>query len=165
MEVKTTYMPKHDEIHLHISADIGHIHKFIPVEALDTWEPKKELAHLDAVAIYEATMEVANAYQEIGISVSMTASKLQDYLKMSAELIGASYNNFSSESKKLPGMDKVANCPVRIDGVFECRENMSLYALIQHINDNHKWSREDIASWLRTLPFDLTFKSTDPDKA
>ena len=33
-----------------------------------------------------------------------------------------------------------------------------LYAVIAHLNDHHKWTRERIADWLEALPLDLTLK-------
>jgi hypothetical protein len=32
-----------------------------------------------------------------------------------------------------------------------------LYKMIQHLNDSHELSREEIADWLETLDVDLTF--------
>ena len=33
----------------------------------------------------------------------------------------------------------------------DCRKTLSLAAIMEHLNDDHKWSREDIAQWLETL--------------
>jgi hypothetical protein len=40
----------------------------------------------------------------------------------------------------------VRTCPV--DG---CRKKLVLAALIVHINDAHRWSREQIATWLEAV--------------
>jgi hypothetical protein len=40
-------------------------------------------------------------------------------------------------------LDTVKPCPQ--DG---CRKHISLDALLVHLNDDHRWSRERIASWL-----------------
>jgi hypothetical protein len=32
----------------------------------------------------------------------------------------------------------------------------TVWSMIQHLNDRHKWKREDIADWLETLDLDLT---------
>ena len=40
----------------------------------------------------------------------------------------------------------VRRCPV--DG---CKKKLVLSALIVHINDEHRWSREQIATWLEAI--------------
>lgn len=53
-------------------------------------------------------------------------------------------------------------CPV--DEKCDYREKMNLSQAIQHLNDEHCWSREAIAYWLDTLDVDLTFKrEAEPD--
>src|SRR5258708_7077453 len=44
-------------------------------------------------------------------------------------------------------LDTVKPCPA--DG---CKKRLSLAALMVHLNDDHRWSREDIASWLAGEP-------------
>jgi hypothetical protein len=46
-------------------------------------------------------------------------------------------------------LDTVKACPV--DG---CKKKIFLAALIVHLNDDHRWSREDVADWLAgtTIP-------------
>ena len=41
----------------------------------------------------------------------------------------------------------VRKCP----GGDGCRKTLSLAAILVHLNDDHKWSREQIAGWLDTL--------------
>ena len=41
----------------------------------------------------------------------------------------------------------VRKCP----GGDGCRKSLSLAAIMVHLNDDHKWSREQIASWLDDL--------------
>jgi len=40
-------------------------------------------------------------------------------------------------------LDTVKPCPAE-----DCRKRISLAALIVHLNDDHRWTREDIAAWL-----------------
>ena len=54
--------------------------------------------------------------------------------------------------------------PTRMDRFFHCLENVSkrcpagcrkkvpIAALIVHLNDDHRWTREQIADWLRGAP-------------
>ena len=54
--------------------------------------------------------------------------------------------------------------PTRMDRFFHCLENVSkrcpagcrkqvpIAALIVHLNDDHRWTREQIADWLRGVP-------------
>ena len=41
----------------------------------------------------------------------------------------------------------VRKCP----GGDGCKKSLSLAAILVHLNDDHKWSREQIASWLDNL--------------
>jgi hypothetical protein len=41
----------------------------------------------------------------------------------------------------------VRKCP----GGDGCKKTLSLASILVHLNDDHKWSRERIASWLDTL--------------
>jgi hypothetical protein len=41
----------------------------------------------------------------------------------------------------------VRKCP----GGDGCKKTLSLAAIMVHLNDDHKWSREDIAQWIETL--------------
>ena len=51
----------------------------------------------------------------------------------------------------LPGIDWMhAECP-------DCHDvHRQLVHIIVHLNDDHRWSRNDIADWLETLDWDLT---------
>ena len=41
----------------------------------------------------------------------------------------------------------VRKCP----GGDDCKKTLSLAAIMVHLNDHHKWSREEIAGWLEGL--------------
>ncbi len=54
-------------------------------------------------------------------------------------------------------------CPGLRDASAICPDcgtagTVPISTLIPHINDSHKWTRERIADWLDTLPFDLSIK-------
>jgi hypothetical protein len=57
-------------------------------------------------------------------------------------------------SHELPGVKEWTIAPC------ECHKDKSdsIYALIVHLNDYCKWSRDQIADWLESLDVDLTFK-------
>ena len=55
--------------------------------------------------------------------------------------------------------------PLHLERVFDCLENtlrhcpidgcpksLMLASVIVHLNDDHEWSREQIADWLQTIP-------------
>jgi len=44
-------------------------------------------------------------------------------------------------------LDVVKKCPGE-----GCKKRLSLAAVIVHLNDDHKWTREEIASWLEEEP-------------
>jgi hypothetical protein len=59
--------------------------------------------------------------------------------------------------KAIPGLKGAeTKCPVK-----DCQSYsgpVEIVCLVQHLNDSkHRWSREDIASWLETLDADLSF--------
>lgn len=58
-------------------------------------------------------------------------------------------------SKALPALSKQVLSPCDHDGVD------LLEAVIIHLNDRHKWSREQIADWLDSLDVDLAFPVPD----
>lgn len=59
---------------------------------------------------------------------------------------------------KIPALSEYeTKCPVELD----CKRSYNKYPLssiIIHLNDLHKWTREEIADWLESLPVDLRFK-------
>lgn len=60
------------------------------------------------------------------------------------------------------GMDeRVPYCPAADDPHCECDgmyNSVSLHNMVIHLNDDHKWSRENIADWIETLDIDTTEK-------
>ena len=44
-----------------------------------------------------------------------------------------------------------------------CGWEDSVWNMIQHLNDDHKWGRERIADWLDTLDLDLEFRLPEED--
>lgn len=50
----------------------------------------------------------------------------------------------SNLARQLPGMDQKEIHPVT-------KSNDILFFIIQDLNDNHKWTREEIADWIETL--------------
>lgn len=57
----------------------------------------------------------------------------------------------NQKAKNLPGIDKSVKHPV--SGRYT-----ELYFTIMDLNDNHRWTREQIADWIETLDIDTTFK-------
>lgn len=64
----------------------------------------------------------------------------------------------------LPGLRDISTCP---DSEEECSllirgsgHNLvgRVGSLIVHLNDDHKWRREQIADWLDSLDLDLSFR-------
>lgn len=62
----------------------------------------------------------------------------------------------------LPDLATEAACPTPKDDKFNfgisCGTRLSLWYMIQHLNDHHEWSREQIADWLETLDVNITFQ-------
>ena len=68
----------------------------------------------------------------------------------------------ASLSKQLPGVDAIVVCPACTVTDSPPWEK-SLWYIIQHLNDQHEWSRERIADFLDELPdeIDITFKTKE----
>lgn len=91
-----------------------------------------------------------------------------DYIK----LMGKESKDPSVMSRRLPGMDHMERCPARDSDPKRCLtqylygSKATLWNMIQHLNDHHKWTREgEIADWLDKLhddgKVDLSFKTPD----
>lgn len=75
-------------------------------------------------------------------------------------VVGKVYDFPSSESVEsqvstiknaIPDIDKVVKMPLVCQEEELCVKSRSVWYAIQHLNDFHKWSREDIASWLEEI--------------
>lgn len=62
--------------------------------------------------------------------------------------------------KMIPGLREEFSCPHKTCTNVYMEQN-KLFVLIQHVNDAHKWTREEIADWLESLDVDLAFKVVD----
>lgn len=69
-------------------------------------------------------------------------------------------NSLSAQAQQLqkmmPALLEKVGCPVKDCEVMESTDNL-LWFVIQHCNDYHKMTRQDIADWLETLDVDLSF--------
>jgi len=51
-------------------------------------------------------------------------------------------------------------CPVKGHlGGADCSHSNDVMRIVVHLNDNHRWTREQVADWLETLDVDLSFPS------
>lgn len=64
-------------------------------------------------------------------------------------------------SHKLPGMLEKVDCPACNKQVYSTTD---LRNQIIHLNDTHKWTRNQVADWLETLDIDLAFKVDNSEK-
>lgn len=77
---------------------------------------------------------------------------------------GVGTASVSTLARTLPAVnDFTTKCPVE-----DCTSHQTLYYLVQHVNDDHKWTRESIADWLDDLHdtgiVDLSFKVKDTEE-
>lgn len=73
-----------------------------------------------------------------------------------AKASGSTYSSGIPQEKLktvVPGLSQTVVCP-------ECAITKSLWEVVQHINDGHKWDFKAIADWLETLDVDIKFKNT-----
>lgn len=96
-------------------------------------------------------------------------SKLRESMNLTSESISFMVNqfrvfpdacgefpqtDFEELSASLPGSHVSVDCPV----CDKSPHRELLPDIIIHINDEHHWTREQIADWLETLDIDLEFK-------
>lgn len=61
-------------------------------------------------------------------------------------------------ARLLPGLDAPTHCPVTNGQCDNPGAASTVRGAVVHLNDNHRWTREQIADWLDTLDVDLAFK-------
>lgn len=59
--------------------------------------------------------------------------------------------------KLFPALMEIVNCPV-CGRLNNKHKQMSLDRMIIHLNDEHQWTREQVADWLESLDIDLGMK-------
>lgn len=94
----------------------------------------------------------------------------------SATFVSTFYSNYpagdyditpvSTLAKQLPGMDYMTFCPdkgcvLALSSPGISGDGFTLYGMIQHLNDHHKWTRDEIADWVETLDCDINFKTKE----
>lgn len=114
-------------------------------------------------------IKMNQAYMNGGLSSVIKEWSMQfDKVSYNTNAISSGFIDYSSKettaslSKQLPGVDAIVICPactVQDSPLWEKK----LWYVIQHLNDQHEWSRESIADWLDTLPdeIDITFKTKE----
>lgn len=129
------------------------------IASIDTKEKYLQMAN----ALQDVIIEMKSLIKSVNLTVGIIDHKM-------VELTDS--NNFNSLSAQLPAMKEMVLCPrkgeVTKDSIYgsECKAvPNALWNVIQHLNDDHRLTREEIADWVRTLPFDTTFKNPNMDKA
>lgn len=132
-----------------------------------------------AVAMASPVLKSLN-YKELGAladSLERKMSQVNDKLKKCAAEIekmaaaleangipdGLSKDAAEGLPKLIPDIQTRIDCPgpnLRPTHHKDCsRKHLELFDAIMHLNDEHKWSREQIADWLDALDLDLSFPS------
>lgn len=63
-----------------------------------------------------------------------------------------------------PGIAALARCPAQgtpvatIDAALLCSRPGAVAGIAMHLNDHHRWTREQVADWMETLDIDLSIK-------
>jgi hypothetical protein len=77
---------------------------------------------------------------------------LQASMNNVEQAIAIQYTIQTELPKLFPSLRSKISCP-------DCGRIYDLANMIQHLNDDHKWSREDIASWLETSGIDIKLRA------
>lgn len=67
-------------------------------------------------------------------------------LAAACEAVGLDYHESGSSVSAFPILDTYISCPS-----CGCRDSRLGYVIAQHLNDNHRWTRERIADWVATI--------------
>lgn len=108
--------------------------------------------------IAESIGSATKAMQELHVTTTNFNDKWMEFV--SDGMYGWEINEDGSLvglSRKLPGVMEQTKYPCNCK--FD--EEECLWEIIQHLNDDHHWTRNRIADWLETLDIDLEFKGGD----
>lgn len=72
-----------------------------------------------------------------------------------SQQVFAGHTVVSELVRMIPDLEKTVLCPVIVEDTFF--GPVSLVNVVMHLNDDHKWTREQIADWLDTLDLNLRF--------
>lgn len=123
-------------------------------------------------------------WKEIGYTTDASMVSYQDFTnhyefplqpkgwaktEITANLLSGAINPVSdpaSLSHMLPGItERVSHPALKVEdhypGCTIVGNVHTIRQLVMHLNDDHKWTREEIADWLDTLDVDLAFKSPE----
>lgn len=88
-----------------------------------------------------------------GIDNVLNSHNVYHEIELTGTVKPVQANSFSTKARELPGMEYVpGGCPS--DDVKKKCANSSkwiLFYVVQHLNDEHKWTREQISDWLDEL--------------
>lgn len=85
----------------------------------------------------------------------------------------AGHSSIAQIANTLPGVMEEVPHPAKLSPEERCqwegdpesdfltKHKVRIKTLIMHLNDSHKWTREQIADWLETLDVDLSFKTKE----
>lgn len=124
----------------------------------------EEMIH--SVGIDYIRMYVENVYDDIHPkAVDYTVSQIKSIMgspveeykdySISSYSVDKQENEVAKASRSLPGMLTLVETPdadcARICAQGWGRNELSLWRMIQHLNDGHQWTRERIADWIDEL--------------
>ena len=159
--------------------------KAIPKKSLDTLLKAPSNEHSKMVDskrfLYGvASMLAGKLAEDSGLDVEFLTNCIKKFAKPDHNLVtdvstGGVITGFGlqEEASKLPGVDQIAVCPALHEEYMRIpnhrksvctRTSAPIYSLVIHLNDGHRWTREQIADWLDKLyeqGVDLAFKDAE----
>jgi hypothetical protein len=116
----------------------------------------------------EIHMLLWERYPEHKVTLHEVYLRLTNKLGVAPTVLIAMESGASAElahkSESLPGADLITQCPIP-DPWKRCDRRRSLHKIVIHLNDTHKWTRDQIADWLDGLydqgMTDLAFKESN----
>lgn len=130
----------------------------IAAEVLASGMSDKELLEYIDTQIGHEKQEFFKAKMEI-INYYLDKPSLLTVQKIIGQVEQQQQGGVSDLAKALPGVNTKVKCPAcNKKGTVSEFSERTVWGQVQHLNDNHKWSRNAIADWTESLDVDLEFK-------
>lgn len=143
--------------------DSGYPYKTFPTSQKITIDQDKSYEQMNAQSLFfgKEYSYSAMEWKDIGYTTSKDLG-FQPLSKAPSSSSGA-----DAAVSSLPGLTATVKHPpikendLLPDCVWSNHDNTNLRNMIIHLNDSHRWTREEVADWLETLDVDLRFKSPE----
>jgi hypothetical protein len=136
------------------------VHHILDVKHMFMSQFKEQVAALYDIPGFVKQQIVQEVYETFDVTKAV-------YGAVANKDVGDALQPQSKLLRRFPALNqRIHRCPGCNPGADDTHDAPSWYDrlvwdLIQHLNDFHKWTREEIADWLESTDLDLTLKGED----